>query len=337
MARRLKEKILAEEMSSRSKQTTQVDVTLVFRTPAGDDIEARAAEASAIYEDDALVGFELTLEFSAEVYAQIDKEALFHLDPEARGANLAEPFDPEKPVWITAALSQGLILAIKNNGESVDTLLNNMLQLSGQQDVHPFFLTQNWYALTVKQAVTLPPELAETGDVFAGYSTIWSERENMTENDETQNLQSLFDVVLDFFKIREWPYDQLEGQTTLHMGYSGENGEWDCFAHVNEENQQASFYSVYPAKSNEDLRAAMAELLTRINYGMPVGNFEMDMDDGEIRFKTSLDVTDDRLSLALLTQLFEANLFLMDRYLPAIQSVLKDGAAPVDALGSVED
>ena len=33
----------------------------------------------------------------------------------------------------------------------------------------------------------------------------------------------------------------------------------------------------------------MAEYLHRANYGLRVGNFELDYDDGEIRYKTYID------------------------------------------------
>lgn len=49
----------------------------------------------------------------------------------------------------------------------------------------------------------------------------------------------------------------------------------------------------------EDRRLALAEFLTRANYGLFIGNFEMDWQDGEVRYKTSIDVAGDRLSTAL--------------------------------------
>jgi len=42
------------------------------------------------------------------------------------------------------------------------------------------------------------------------------------------------------------------------------------------------------------------KFLTRANYGMMIGNFEMDFTDGEIRYKTSIDVEGDKLSSALI-------------------------------------
>ena len=320
-----------------SKQTRQLDADLMFYPVQGDPIKTHSIEVSATYESDRLVGCQVTFDVDWEIYTRIENEFLFHLTPEARGANLGEPFDPQKQLRINAALDNKLVPTLKENGESIDDIAKYMLQLSVRQADDSLFETENWFALTVSQPVTLPPDLMKVGEVFTGYSTIWRDEDSMTNEDKSPGNQSLFDIVLDYFKSREWPYDQIEEQPTLHLSYSGENGDWDYFAYVNEENQQASFYSIYPEKTPEKMRTAMAELLTRINYGMPIGNFEMDMDDGEIRFKTSVDVTDDRLSFGLLTQLSESNLYLMDRYYPAIQSVIDDGTGPLEALGLIED
>ncbi len=68
---------------------------------------------------------------------------------------------------------------------------------------------------------------------------------------------------------------------------------------------------------------------------MEIGNFELDFDSGEIRFKTSLDVTGDRITPALIKQLVYINVLTIDQYLPSIQAVL-DGATPVDAIRAIE-
>ncbi len=83
-------------------------------------------------------------------------------------------------------------------------------------------------------------------------------------------------------------------------------------------------------------RAALAEFVTRANFGLVVGNFEMDMDDGEVRYKTSIDVEGDRLSTALLHQLVRVNLEMMDKYLPGLYAVANEGLDALAAIVAVE-
>ena len=47
-----------------------------------------------------------------------------------------------------------------------------------------------------------------------------------------------------------------------------------------------SCYAICPLNADEDTRPVVAEYLTRANYGLNNGNFEMDYSDGEIRYKT---------------------------------------------------
>jgi hypothetical protein len=62
----------------------------------------------------------------------------------------------------------------------------------------------------------------------------------------------------------------------------------------------------------------------------------MDWEAGEVRFKTSADVDGDRLSLALARQMVEANVVMMDRYLPGLQAVIAGRQTPAAALAEVE-
>jgi hypothetical protein len=62
----------------------------------------------------------------------------------------------------------------------------------------------------------------------------------------------------------------------------------------------------------------------------------MDYSDGEIRYKTSIDVENDKLSDAILRNLVYANLWTTDRYLPGILSVIYGDVTPVEAIQKSE-
>jgi hypothetical protein len=80
----------------------------------------------------------------------------------------------------------------------------------------------------------------------------------------------------------------------------------------------------------------MAEFLHRVNYGLGMGNFELDYDDGEIRLKTSNDFHGLRPTHEVLHRLIYYNAYALDQHLPAIQAVLQ-GTAPTEALESLEN
>ncbi len=151
-----------------------------------------------------------------------------------------------------------------------------------------------------------------------------------------QSGSGILDAVVRFFQEDNWHFEQLPDKPILRMGFRGDNGTWRCYAQVREQQQQFVFYSVLEFNIPEDRRPAMAEFLTRANYGLILGNFEMDFRDGEIRYKTSIDVEGDRLTSALIRPMVYVNVLMMDRYLPGIMKVAYGGASPADAIAEIE-
>jgi hypothetical protein len=145
-----------------------------------------------------------------------------------------------------------------------------------------------------------------------------------------------FEEIVNFFEEDGWPFVQIEGEPLLQMVFQGENGKWTCYAKARDDQEQFVFYSVCPINAPDSKRLAVAEFLTRANSGMIIGNFEMDFEDGEIRYKTSIDVEDDSLSCALIKRLVYANVMMMDAYLPGIMSVIYGDVTPVDAIAQIE-
>ena len=147
---------------------------------------------------------------------------------------------------------------------------------------------------------------------------------------------SIFQTMVQFFEEDDWSYHQLEGETILRLGFTGDNGSWRCYAEAKEERRQFVFYSVLDTRVSEEKRPAMAEFLTRANYGMIIGNFEMDYSDGEVRYKTSIDVDNDRLTIALVRTLVYMNVLLTDKYFPGIMKVIYADASPAEQIEEIE-
>jgi hypothetical protein len=146
----------------------------------------------------------------------------------------------------------------------------------------------------------------------------------------------ILEEMVNFFKQDDWPIVQIEGQPILQMAFQGENGKWTCSARARLEQQQMVFYSICPVNAPDSKRQAVAEFLTRANSGMIIGNFELDFDDGEILYKTSIDFEGDSLSSALIKRLVYANVTMMDEYLPGIMSVIYGDVEPKDAIAQIE-
>lgn len=150
-------------------------------------------------------------------------------------------------------------------------------------------------------------------------------------------MADIFGTVNTFLQDDGWYVRAVPEEETIWARFVGDNGEWTCAALVNEAQNQFMFYSFLPDEVPEDKRLEVAEFITRANYDMLIGNFELDLDDGEVRFKTSIDVEDSELTQALVRNLVYMNVLTMDRYLPGFAAIVAEDADPMDALAAVED
>jgi len=150
-------------------------------------------------------------------------------------------------------------------------------------------------------------------------------------------VSSLLDVLVSTLEERGWSLLPVPGRSAVGGAVEGQNGRWSWVAWSLEDERRLVFYSVYPTVVPPDRRDAVAELLTRVNYASALGNFEMDFDDGEVRYRTSIEVTDGFATPALLVSIAYANLAAADRFLPAFRQVLAATSSPAEALDAVDD
>jgi hypothetical protein len=150
-------------------------------------------------------------------------------------------------------------------------------------------------------------------------------------------MPNLFENLLDYFGRDDWPVEKVPGQTALQLNIHTDTLAWTCFAQALEEEEQFAFFSIVPVLVPPESRAVVAEYLHRANFNLILGNFEMDMDTGEVRFKTSIDFEGDELSFELFRPVVYANLSMMERYLPGLLQVAQDGADPKQAIADAED
>jgi len=151
------------------------------------------------------------------------------------------------------------------------------------------------------------------------------------------NMNNALSSIIEYFKSHEWNFTQDADRPLLRTGFSGENGEWRCVAVLEREEKQFTFLSFFPCKAPAKLRRSCAELITRINFRLSTGSFQMDWDDGEILMKTTMFIPSEGLSSEIIDPVVDLNLPTMDFFFPAFIKVLYAGAKPEDALHQLEE
>jgi hypothetical protein len=155
-------------------------------------------------------------------------------------------------------------------------------------------------------------------------------------DDEHANGRHAFLKLGDYLREHEWNPQQLADQYIYRMPFMGTNGNMYVYTQVRVEAEQFICYVMAPIKAAEEVRPAVAEFLTRANYGLYIGNFELDYADGEIRYKSSIDFEGVPLSVELIRNTLYPALQLMDRYLPGLMKVAYAGMVPAEAINEIE-
>ena len=140
-------------------------------------------------------------------------------------------------------------------------------------------------------------------------------------------MAQLFETVKQFFHDDDWDIEMAEGDTMLRTMFGSQKigQQWMCYAQVLEEQGYIVVYSVAPFEVPASRRLALAEHITRINFGTSIGGFELNMNDGMLQFKTSIDVSRTEASLTpmLIKNLVYSNVLTMERYLPTLQEAVQ--------------
>jgi len=124
------------------------------------------------------------------------------------------------------------------------------------------------------------------------------------------------------FVENRWPFSEVRGAPVLLSELSGALGRWKFYAQVVAEHELILLFSVCPLRAPEERRLEVSHFLTRANYGLAAGNFELDFDDGEIRYKTVLQLQGGDLESITVKRLVRANGIAMETYLPGIGAVI---------------
>jgi hypothetical protein len=100
--------------------------------------------------------------------------------------------------------------------------------------------------------------------------------------------------------------------------------------------KKIGFLFIIPVVVPKEKREIVGEYLHRINYVIDYGNFELNFETGEVRYRTSLEVTESELNHDLLYYLTTNHIGLND-YLSQIEAVIEGKFDPEDLEDKLEN
>ena len=147
---------------------------------------------------------------------------------------------------------------------------------------------------------------------------------------------NLIDTVQTCLEHMQLPATRVPNLPVVNLPVEIENGKLNIFIHAHEDAARVFVYA-RPQDMLVPIERipAVAEFLTRANYGLPLGNWEIDMNDGEMNFKNSVDVSGGELTEGMVKTLLVFAMECANRYLPGIRTVI-DGSAAKTALEAID-
>jgi hypothetical protein len=149
--------------------------------------------------------------------------------------------------------------------------------------------------------------------------------------------QRAFERLGELLEHDGWYPRKLGDKSVYRVQYAGKSGSFPCYLQVRLELEQLLVYAVCPVRVPEPARPSVAEFITRANYGLRIGNFELDYDDGEVRYKTSLDFEGESLTFNLVRGLLYPAVHTLDLYLPGVLAVSHGEKTPLEAIVAIEE
>lgn len=146
--------------------------------------------------------------------------------------------------------------------------------------------------------------------------------------------------IRNFLIADDWNFDFDEEKGIFRFGVniSGKLKHVNYFVPVHRDS--FTVYAISPINADSDDPLAIREIaafLSRANYGLRIGNFELDCDDGEIRFKVHTACNDITPSREMVKASIVIPAMMFERYSPGILSVIFTGESAEDAIKMCED
>ena len=141
-------------------------------------------------------------------------------------------------------------------------------------------------------------------------------------------MNTILELADAFFTACNWEHRRVANPDAIELRHAFSVEPFMSYAQVKNAERVFVYRSVCPERAPAERRDAVMRYITRVNFGQLIGAFEIDLDDGEVRFRTSLDLDGERMTDALLAGVIYPNHQAMTDYLPFLLQVIRGESEP---------
>ena len=145
--------------------------------------------------------------------------------------------------------------------------------------------------------------------------------------------KTLFDRVSDFLTAKDWGFTVGEDRTFFSFGLRLRDATVRVVVVTVESDDWCRIlvYSTYPTYVPGPRRQAVADAISRINYVNLLGSLELDMNDGELRVRTTLE-GGHYIGERMIDRAIRKSLDLEDQHQAPLLAIAFGNASPNDVL-----
>ena len=148
----------------------------------------------------------------------------------------------------------------------------------------------------------------------------------------TNNAKEAFETLRKVLTQIEWASDPDEENASFYIDFGPPYMPVsDAVAAIAMDAEQFLFYVNIGPLAPAERRDEVARFITRVNWGLSIGNFEMDYEDGFVRFKSSVAFSNTGLSEALIRNAILMAMEIVEIYADPVVDVLGRGKSAQEA------
>ncbi len=161
----------------------------------------------------------------------------------------------------------------------------------------------------------------------------------MEDSRERDALQEVREAVENFFNRDGLKHEPFNERNVASASYSVDTRFGHVRIYFHAYDDKLIMHFMIPLNAGEEERAKVGEFLLRANYGLKIGGFDFDFNDGEISYRIAMYFGDDEFAPPTYDQINFAviiGLMMIERYGDALVKVMFGLVEPEDAIAAVD-
>ena len=257
------------------------------------------------------------LVIESSLWSRVWGEKLFQLSLEVADHDPTD-FDQSEEIEIELALIPNILNQLIAIPESIPALLHG---LGGTKpDFSVLAHCTSWIARSVVQEVLVPSD--PDSKLQMGFKTLWGQNAQSIAVKNSENVSdNLWELVKSVFEEQNWQYE-LTDSNYFSTSIAYQTYQWSLVVNVDLEKDFCLVYSIFPEDITSEKRTLVAQKVAYFNYDLYLGNWEIDLEDGELRLRTSIDSAGTKIDRRLIKQLILANIQIMGQSMQKIYELI---------------